>query len=293
MRNKSFIISALCFWALALQAQNKAKFHVPDPSPEAVFEQTLGFTKISVAYSRPLTRGRKVFGELVPFREVWRTGAGDCTKIGFNEALTIGDQKIKAGKYALFTIPTADEWTIILNTDTTQHGAFSYDAKKDVQRFTVKPAKSDRFYETFTIEINDISLTQAASLNLMWENTIVKIPLKSSADEELKAIIQKRLVEDKEQNADFMYQAASYYFSTNQDLKQALAWVQNAEKLDAETFYYPNLTTKILSELKDYPAAIEAAKRAIVLGKKKDMKSTVKSLEERIAKWEKIISEKK
>jgi hypothetical protein len=291
--NKLFIISALSFLALTLQAQDKVKFHVPDPSPEAGFEQTLGFTKVNVTYSRPLTRGRKVFGELVPFREVWRTGAGDCTKIGFNEALTIGDHKIKAGKYALFTIPNVKEWTIILNTDTTQHGSFSYDEKKDVQRFAVKPEKSDRFYETFTIEINDISLTQAASLNLMWENTIVKIPLKSSADEELKAIIQKQLVDGKEQNADLMYKAASYYFSTNQDLKQALTWVQNAEKLDTETFYYPNLTTKILSELKDYPAAIEAAKRAIVLGKKKDMKSTVKSLEERIATWEKIISEKK
>ena len=115
----------------------------------------------------------------MPFDSLWRTGAGESTMLKFKEEVIFGDQKMAARKYALFTIPRAEEWTIILNADTTLHGIFGYNVAKDVLRFNVKSVKTDRFYETLTIEINDFTPQGAASLNIMWENTMVKIPLKS------------------------------------------------------------------------------------------------------------------
>ena len=175
---KLLIINLLSFLALALTAQEPAK-KSPAKSPEAAFTQQFGGSEIGVAYARPLARGRKIFGGLVPYDSLWRTGASDCTTLKFKEEVIIGNKKMAIGKYALFTIPKADEWTIILNSDTTLHGTNGYNAQKDVHRFTIKPMKTDRFYETFTIEINDFTPQGSASLNILWENTMVQIPLQS------------------------------------------------------------------------------------------------------------------
>jgi Protein of unknown function (DUF2911)/Protein of unknown function (DUF3347) len=179
------IISLLCVLNNTLFAQEKK---VP-LSPEAAFTQQLGTMEVKVAYARPLVRGRKIFGELVPFDKMWRTGASDCTTIAFNEDLFIGDKKIKAGKYALFSIPNPTEWTIILNTDTTLHGTGGYTEQKDVHRFKVKPMKTERFYETCTIELNDINAKSEGFLNILWENTMVKIPLNTQISEIVAAVI--------------------------------------------------------------------------------------------------------
>jgi Protein of unknown function (DUF2911)/Protein of unknown function (DUF3347) len=176
---KVLIINILCLFVLAIHAQEPIKRKMPT-SPEAAFTQQFGDSEIQVAYARPLARGRKIFGALVPFDSLWRTGASECTTLKLKEDVVIGDKKMGAGKYALFTIPRADEWTIILNSDTTLHGIFGYDEKKDIHRFKVKPMKTDRFYETFTIEINDINAKGEGFLNLIWENTIVPIPLNPS-----------------------------------------------------------------------------------------------------------------
>ena len=176
---KILVINALCLFSLWVNAQEAIKKSLPK-SYEAAFTQQFGGSEIQVAYARPLARGRKIFGGIVPFDSLWRTGAGDCTTLKLKEEVVIGDKKMAVGKYALFTIPSADEWTIILNAETTLHGVFGYDAAKDVHRFKVKPTKSDRFYETFTIEINDINVKGEACLNLIWENTLVKIPLKTA-----------------------------------------------------------------------------------------------------------------
>ncbi len=177
---KILIINLLCVFGFTMQAQEQLKRKVPK-SPEAAFTQQFGDSEIQVAYARPLARGRKIFGALVPFDSLWRTGASESTTLKLKEDVVIGNKKMGVGKYALFTIPRADEWTIILNSDTTLHGIFGYDEKKDLHRFKVKPLKTDRFYETFTIEINDINANGEGSLNLIWENTIVKIPLNPMA----------------------------------------------------------------------------------------------------------------
>jgi hypothetical protein len=178
---KLLIVNLLCLIAFMANAQDKPKKSIPK-SPESAFTQQFGGSEIQVAYARPSARGRKIFGALVPFDSLWRTGANDCTQITFKDEVVMGDKKIAAGKYSFFTIPTATDWTIILNSETTGHGTSAYKTENDVHRFKVKSEKSDRFYETFTIEINDFDAKGDASLNLMWENTMVKIPLKNSMD---------------------------------------------------------------------------------------------------------------
>jgi tetratricopeptide (TPR) repeat protein len=289
---KLLIINALCLIIGTLQAQENTKLKIPEPSPEAAFTQQLGTTEIQVAYARPLTKGRKIFGELVPFDSLWRTGASDCTTLKFNEDLTVGDKKLKAGKYALFTIPRADEWTIIINTDTSLHGSFGYDAQKDIHRFTVKPEKTGRFYDVFTIEISDINPKGEGFLSLFWENTMVKIPVKSPSNDNLIAEITKRLVENKEPNADLNYQAANYYYATNQNLRQAADFALAAEKLDDTKVNYPNLAQKILADLKDYRPAMEAAQRAIGLYEKKNNIAAIATIKKRVAEWQTILGEK-
>lgn len=174
---KLLIVNVLMLLAGFVLAQQPTK--KPTPSPEAAFTQQFGESEIQVAYARPSAKGRKIFGGLVPFDSLWRTGASECTVITLKEDVIIGGKKMSAGKYSLFTIPSANEWTVVLNSDVSMHGTFGYDAKKDVHRFTVKPMKTDRFYESFTIEINDFTPQGSASLNIIWENTMVQIPLQS------------------------------------------------------------------------------------------------------------------
>ncbi|MFV8355765.1 DUF2911 domain-containing protein [Flavobacterium sp. XS1P32] len=285
---KIILIHFFILQALIISAQEKAQIKLTSASPSASFEQELGSTIIKVSYSRPLARGRKIFGELVPFEKLWRTGASECTSITTNEDIVFGNTTLKMGSYSIFTIPSKKEWTIIVNTDTTLHGETGHDAKKDVFRFTVPVESIPNFYETFTIEINDINSKGEGFLKIIWENSMVKIPLKSKADENILAVIDKHIIKDKTQDANLLFQAANYYYSTNRDYKQAIVWLIEAEKLDAENFYYPNLRQKIAMELKDYPIAIEAGKKALSIAELKKMKS-VESLKKQILELELLL----
>lgn len=284
---KQLLTIILFGFSTLLFSQEKVSFLIPPPSPEASFTQQLVNGDITVTYSRPLARGRQIFGGLVPFDSLWRTGASGATTILLSDEIIMGGKTIRAGKYALFTIPGEKEWTIIINADTALHGAFGYDSKKDIHRFNVKPVRSEHFQEAFTIDLNEITKSGDGFLTLTWENTVVKIPFKSPVDEKVMAEINSRLINTKEQNTELLYQAANYYYATGRDLKQAAAWVAAAEKADKENFNYPNLLQKILADLKDYKAAIAAAKRAVAIGEKKSMTTAVTTLKKLIAEWEK------
>lgn len=285
---KIILINFFILQALVISAQEKVQIKQTSASPSASFEQELGSTIIKVSYSRPLARGRKIFGELVPFEKLWRTGASDCTSITTNEDIVFGNTTLKMGSYSIFTIPSKKEWTIIVNTDTTLHGETGYDAKKDVFRFTVPVESIPNFYETFTIEINDINSKGEGFLKIIWENSIVKIPLKSKADETILALIDKHIIKEKTQDANLLFQAANYYYSTNRDYKQGIAWLIEAEKLDPQNFYYPSLRQKLSVALKDYPSAIEAGKKALSIAELKKMKS-VESLKKQILELELLL----
>ena len=173
---KNLIIIFLALSAWSLEAQTASAKTMP-LIPDATFIQQFGEDNLTISYARPSARGRKVFGGLVPLDTLWRTGASDCTTLEFKKPILIGSKLLAGGKYALFTIPRQDTWTVVLNTDATLHGTFGYDAKKDIHRFDVKPVSTTRFYETFTIEISDCTPQGTAFLNIMWENTMIQIPL--------------------------------------------------------------------------------------------------------------------
>jgi Protein of unknown function (DUF2911) len=225
----------------------------PDLSSKGSIEQRVGFTMITVEYERPSARGRKIFGELVPYNTIWRTGAGNCTRIGFSTNVTIEGKSIEAGKYSLLTIPTEGEWTIILNSDTTLYRTSSYDKNKDVIRFNVKSEATSRYYESFTIDIDVVP--HNAELYLSWEKSQIHFAVDTGADCKTTEFIEQNLLTGKSVDADQYATAAEYYFYLNKELSRAVTLIDKAILIKKEPWYY-RLKIDILEKQKKYPEAI-------------------------------------
>jgi len=166
MKRITFLMVALATVFTTAFAQDKPA------SPQATVEGKVGAANVKIVYCQPSARGRKVMGGLVPYGEVWRTGANDATTIEFDKPVKIEGKDLPAGKYALFTIPGENEWTIIINKDAKQWGAYSYKDKDDVLRVTVKPTKSSAAVETFNIAVGK------DDVQMKWENTAVAFKVK-------------------------------------------------------------------------------------------------------------------
>jgi hypothetical protein len=152
------------------------KVDFPQASPTATLKQHVGLTDVEIVYSRPGVKGRVIYGGLVPYNVVWRTGANASTKISFTTPMKFNGTEIPAGRYALYTIPGEKEWTVIISKDTNSFGAFGYKQENDLVRLKATPVKLAEPVETFTIDINDIR-DESATLNLIWEKTRVPIKL--------------------------------------------------------------------------------------------------------------------
>lgn len=232
----------------------------PDLSPKGRIIQLVGFTTITVGYERPAARGRKVIGELVPFGKLWRTGAGTCTKIQFSKPVTIDNKTIGAGAYSLFTIPNLNDWTVIVNSDTSLYGTGSYDEKKDVVRFKVKPESTGRYYESLTIDLDVVP--NNAVLYMAWEKTQIHFTIETETDKKAVEFIDQNLLTDQSADPDQYARAAEYYFYLNKDLPKAITLINKAiVKKDAPWYY--RLKIDILEKQENYPEAIEAANQAI------------------------------
>ncbi len=262
-----------------------SQLNLPNASPDASFKQQVGFTDIEIKYSRPSSRGRAVFGGLVPYGELWRTGAHDATTIQFSDTVSLNENTIPKGTYSLFTIPNENEWTIVINKDAEMHGTSEYAQDQDVLRFSVKPKKSSRFYETFTIEINDVT-KDGANLFLIWENTEVKIAIQSNSDKRVVAEINDRINIKKEDRPSLYYQSSLYYFTNSKDIKQAYTWIQVANSKSQEASYL-QLQAKIEAALGDYPAAIKTLKQSSELAKTKKMDQLIVANEKLLEDWSK------
>ena len=262
---------------------------LPSASPDASWTHQLGFTQINLSYSRPHMRGRKIFGALVPYNKLWRTGAGESTRIKFSEDISFGGQLVKKGNYALYTIPGQDEWIIILNEDATLHGDFGYDEKKDALRVVVKPVMSDQNYESFQIELTGFTPDYESILKLNWENTEIRITIVSQADDKIMAQIHEQLIANKSDIPSLLNRGAQYYYVHHKDLNQALEWSQNSEIMVSDNLNYSLLTTNLLESLKRYPEAVKSAEKALGLAIKKEKAEEVKRLENMIAEWNKLI----
>ena len=260
MKSKTFLCSLLCVCGLTLFAQ-APKVEFPAPSPACTLKQRVGLTDIEVVYSRPSMKGRQIFGSVVPFGTVWRTGANNATKITFSTPVKLNGAEITAGAYALYTIPGENEWTVILNKGVGKSGT-QYDEKDDVVRFKATPAKlPDTAIETFTIEFNHLR-DESAVINLVWDKTVV--PVKLELDLTSKLVPQIEAVMAAEGGQKPYYQAAMFYYDHGLDLSKASKWV-DAAIAQRDAHYIEHLKAKILARLGDKDGAIAAAKRSTEL----------------------------
>jgi tetratricopeptide (TPR) repeat protein len=254
MQSMRLSLTILCL-AIGIESSSQAKF--PDLSSAGSITQKVGFTTIAVQYERPAARGRKIFGDLVPYGEVWRTGAGRCTQLSFTDMVVINNTKVDAGTYALLTIPGKSEWTIILNTDTSLYGTGRYDKTKDEIRFVTKPDSAARFYESFTIDIDIVP--NNAIVYLSWEKTQVSFFVNTGADRKTVDLIQQTLLTGKSTVADEYAAAVEYYFFMNKDLDKALKLVGLAISKDPKQPWYHKLKVDVLEKQGNYREALQAA----------------------------------
>lgn len=272
------------FLALVLSfAIGQAQISVPQPSPLAKINHKIGLTDFTVSYSRPSVKNRKIFGELVPYDQLWRTGANAATSIQFTDDTKFEGQLLRAGKYVLFAIPGNDSWTIIINKDTALWGIDGYKEENDALRFKVKTKQLPNKIETFTIDFNDLT-NNSANLNLSWENTQVSVKIEVDVDSKVMEQIREKILQSKDVSATTYYQAARYYFDTNRDLIKALEWV-NASLSKEEKYWVMTLKSRIEAGLEDYKSAISTATKAKELAVKDENPDYVRMNEKNIAEW--------
>ena len=285
---KNLSIALILFFTTAFTAN--AQVEMPSPSPTAKLSQKVGLTDISVEYSRPSVKGRQIFGDLVPYGKIWRTGANMATKFTFGDNVKMAGKDLKAGTYSLFTIPGESEWTVIFNKNANQSGTASYKEDEDALRITIPviniaPIK----VETFLINIEDVKATSAL-IEILWESTLVQIPLEVSVDERVTASIQKTMAGSPK--AGDYYTAAVYYRENGKDLNQAIAWMNEAIKLNetsgTNAFWMYRQKSLILADMKNYKDAIATAQIGVEKAKEAKNDDYVKMNTESIAEWNKM-----
>ncbi|CAI8159362.1 MAG: Uncharacterised protein [Cryomorphaceae bacterium] len=252
---RKWIVGAL---ALSLSWSASAQ-ELPQPSPTSTVDQRIGLTDFSITYSRPATRGRAIFGDLVPYNEVWRTGANACVKFNASTDFTLNGDAVPAGEYALFTIPGEQEWTIILSSQTNLWGNTGYTQESDVLRTTV-PATTGDFDESFTMSFKALSTT-GGELVLEWATTEVSVNLGVDSDGESGKNVAKALSDAKR-----AYRNAANYYSGQGDHEKALATIETALQLDPEYWYTNWVKAKILYAAGDTKAALKQGKKAMDMG---------------------------
>jgi hypothetical protein len=249
----------------SLRAQTP-NIEFPAASPACTLKQRVGLTDITVVYSRPGVKGRTIFSGIVPFGQVWRAGANQATKISFSTPVKLEGNEIPAGNYSLFAIPGEQEWTIIINKNTNQWGAFQYHTNDDLVRFTVTPVTlRDTSIETFAIEFNHIR-DESARLELVWDKTVVPIHLTVDVAGELVPQIEAAMAAPGKKQDTFYFQAATFYYNHDLDSKKALEWI-NAGLADNPRIAYEmlHLKAQILAKQGDKAGAIAAAKQSTEL----------------------------
>lgn len=242
---------------------SKAQIKLPPASSTQTVTQGLGIKNIELTYQRPNKNNRVIFGELVPYGEVWRTGANNIPSITFNEEVSLEGNKVPAGTYGLFTIPNKNEWTIILSKNVKQWGAYQYNKAEDLLRFNVKPQTLTDNVETFTIAFEDVT-TKSAKITLAWEKTKVSLNVTTDQSKDILAGIEEAMNSDKKP----YFQAAQYYFNNDLDIKKAADWIKKADEGNTTAPHIKYWKARILTKAGDNSGAKQAAEEGIEMAKK-------------------------
>lgn len=275
MIRKLFYCSAILLSVLSVDAQ---QIKTPAPSPMQTIKQDFGITNIELSYSRPAMKGRKIFGELVPFGQLWRTGANSATTIKFADDVNVGGKMVKAGEYALFTIPGENEWEIILNKDEAKQGIFGYKESGDVARFKVKSFTVPMTLENLTMQFMDIK-GGSVDLRIMWDKTGVTIPITMDVDTKVMAQINDAMNKDSRP----YFQAAAYYLETGKDLNQAVTWFDKAIEQNANAYWIHHQKAIALSKLNKKAEAKAAAQKSMDIARQQNNMDYVRLNEKLIA----------
>ena len=242
-----------------------AQITVPAASPAATISQQVGLGTVTVDYARPSLKGRTMFGDRVPYGKVWRTGANKITNIVLSEAMTLNGKALAAGTYGLYSIPTTDSFTFIINKDAKAWGAYDYKEVNDVMRLVVRPERSAMKTETLTFEFVDITPT-SATLQVRWDEMVARLPIANDADTRVMAEIKAKTASPTA-STDTYFGAAQYYLDTNRDLNQALAWSNKVVEKSTEYWTY-HLRAKIEAKLGNCKSARADAQMSLDLAKK-------------------------
>lgn len=260
-----------------------AQIVTPAPSPASKLVQTVGLTEVTVDYSRPSMRGRTIFGDLVPFDKLWRTGANARTKITFSEDVSIGGQSVKAGTYAIFTKPGSTSWEVVFYTEYSGGGApQELDPSKVAATATVQVQTMPMNVETFTITIDDVTLTSAV-LGILWEKTYVGVPFNVPTDATVLESIDKVMAGPA---ATDYYNAAVYYFDADKDIVKAKTWIDKAMTLtEKPAFWQLRQQSLIYAKAGDKKGAIEIAKKSLASSEAEGNADYVKMNKDSLKEW--------
>ena len=259
---KKFSLLVLALFTVVLA---EAQIKMPPPSPTFELSGTVGLANVKVVYSRPSAKGRVVAGNLIPYNEVWRTGANASTKISFSDGVKLNGNPVPAGEYALYTQFTEETATIILSKNLTWWGSLGYDAADDLLRFDVPVKHPSSMYETFTISFSDFTMN-SANLNMKWEHTKAMFKIESDVDGNVMADIKAQVIDGTPSNPGIYFQAAGYYYETERDSKMALGWVNKAiEGSENPQYWVVHLKAKLLARMGNKAEAIAAAEESMKL----------------------------
>ena len=259
---KKILILSTIFCYSFISAQIKS----PQPSPTATITQKVGVSNISVEYSRPGAKEREIFGGLVSYGEMWRTGANKATKITFNENCVFGGAKIKKGSYSLFTIPGEKEWKVVLNKNTELWGAGEYDEKSQVCSIVTKVIETKDFTESFTIDFGTFQ-PFTAIMSLKWANTKIDIKIESLAAKKLENQYLELLT--KGPSANDYYNGAKFFAENTSEYEMALEWITTAIEKRPDAFWMQFHKARILKLMGNNKESISVANEVIALAKEK------------------------
>ena len=258
-----FLVFVSYFFSALPPAKAQDALRLPQSSPKAVLTQTIGISDITVTYYRPGVKGRKIYGELVPYGQLWRTGANNATTVHFPDDVLIDGHSLAAGSYSLFSVPGPDSWYVIFNRDTTIWGTEGYQESADLLRLTLKP-KPTEFTETMTFSFSDITLN-TAKLNLAWENVKITIPIEVEVERSVLREIRNALAAAAPDNWQIYAQAANYYVQQNKNHHLALEWINKSLSIK-ETYYNNWVKARLLAQKTEYKEALSLAKKTMKLG---------------------------
>ncbi len=261
MLKKIIFCAAAVITILSTEAQ---PLRTPAPSTTQTIKQDFGLGTIELSYSRPNMKGRKIYGDLVPFGNVWRTGANQATTLTFSDEVLIGGTKVPAGKYGLLTIPGKDNWMVIVTKQTDVTSPAAYKQENDVVRVNVKPIAipGGVSFETFSMQFQNVKPT-STELNMIWDNTMVALPITTDVEKKVMAQIDNLMNKD---NRPY-FNAAMYYMDNGKDMNQALTWLDKAIEQNPKAFWVHHQRANALAKQGKKAEAKIAANKSIELAR--------------------------